>query len=116
VPFATTTDYRAVNPGNWKVDLQPTGGDATTVDCALESGTTYSLLVLDAKDGGLTTDLKIDATAGEVTPEGGVDTGAGGTSDSGTPTTLFVSAGAVLLAGLAAAGAIGLRRRARSSW
>jgi hypothetical protein len=116
VPFATTTDYRAVAPGNWKVDLQPTGGDATTVDCALESGTTYSLLVLDAKDGGLTTDLKIDATAGEVTPEGGVDTGAGGTSGSGTPTTLFVSAGAVLLAGLAAAGAIGLRRRARSSW
>ena len=70
VQFATTTDYREVKPGDWQVELQPTGGDATTVDCALESGTTYSLLVLDAKDGGLTTDLKIDATARRGDPRG----------------------------------------------
>jgi hypothetical protein len=116
VAFATTTPYNAVEPGNWQVELQPTGGQATTASVALDSGTTYSLLVLDAKDGGLTTDLKVDATAGEVAPEGGVDTGAGGTSDGGFPTGLYVSAGAVLLAGAAAAGAIGLRRRARRSW
>lgn len=117
VAFATTTDYNAVESGDWQLKLQPTGGaDATMADVDLDSGTTYSLLVLDAKDGGLTTDLKVDATAGEVAPEGGVDTGAGGTSDTGRPYPLMVSVGAVLLAGLAAAGAIALRRRARSTW
>jgi hypothetical protein len=116
VQFATTTPYNAVKPGDWQVKLQPTGGaDATTADCPLKSGTTYSLLVLDAEDGGLTTDLKVDATAGEITPEGGVETGAGGTS-GGPPYTALVSAGALLLAGVAAAGAIALRRRARGSW
>ena len=113
VAFATTTGYTDVTPGTWTLDLQPQGGQLTTASVNLAGGTTYSLLVLDGKEG-LTTDLKVDATAGEITPAGGVETGAGGTS--GPPVALIVGLAAVVLAGLAAAGAVGLRRRTRQTW
>ncbi|GIF71855.1 DUF4397 domain-containing protein [Asanoa siamensis] len=113
--FATTSDYRGVKPGNWTLDLTPEGGAAATkARCDLSGGTTYSLLVLDGKDG-LTTDLKVDAKAGEITPLGGVETGAGGTSGGGA-VALVAGLGLVALAGLVGAGALGLRRRARRTW
>jgi hypothetical protein len=112
--FATTSDYRGVKPGNWTLDLQPQGGAATTATCTLAGGTTYSLLVLDGKNG-LTTDLKVDAKAGETAPTGGVDTGGGGTSDGDTM-ALAAGVGLVALAGAAGAGAIGVRRRTRRTW
>ncbi|MDG4827134.1 DUF4397 domain-containing protein [Asanoa sp. WMMD1127] len=114
VQFATTTPYRDVKPGDWTVDLTPQGGQATKAKCALTGGTTYSLLVLDGKDG-LTTDLKVDAKAGEITPVGGVETGGGGTS-SGTTIALITGVALVALAGLVGAGAVALRRRARPTW
>ncbi|GAA1856037.1 DUF4397 domain-containing protein [Asanoa iriomotensis] len=113
--FATTSDYRGVKPGNWTLDLTPeAGGTPAKATCDLAGGTTYSLLVLDGKDG-LTTDLKVDAKAGEITPQGGVDTGAGGTSGAGTM-ALAAGLGLVALAGVVGVGALGLRRRARRTW
>ncbi|MEV0715601.1 DUF4397 domain-containing protein [Asanoa sp. NPDC050611] len=112
--FATTSDYRGVKPGNWTLDLTPQSGTAAEATCTLAGGTTYSLLVLDGKNG-LTTDLKVDAKAGEITPQGGVETGAGGTSDGGT-IALVTGLGLVALAGVVGVGAVGLRRRARRTW
>lgn len=113
VAFATTTAYQEVEAGDWTLDLAPPGGTGTAAACTLAGGTTYSLLVLDGPDG-LTTDLKVDAKAGEVTPTGGVETGAGGTSGRSAP--LLAGAGAVLLAGLAAGGALAARRGPRRTW
>jgi hypothetical protein len=114
--FATTTPYRDVKPGDWTLNLQPEGGQSTSASCKLAGGTTYSLFVLDGKDG-LTTELKVDAKAGEITPVGGVETGGGGTEDD-TTTTIALIAGVslVVLAGAVGAGAVGLRRRARRTW
>ncbi|GAA4697865.1 DUF4397 domain-containing protein [Phytohabitans rumicis] len=112
VQFATTTDYREVQPGDWQVKLQPSGGDPTTAECSLAEGTVYSLLILDAKSGGLTTELRTDAKGGVVVPMGGVDTGGGGAAVGGTPYPLIVAGLAgVLLAASAAAGLVVLRRR-----
>ncbi|GIF68131.1 hypothetical protein Ais01nite_61660 [Asanoa ishikariensis] len=113
--FATTSAYRDVKPGNWTLDLQPQAGSAAKATCRLAGGTTYSLLVLDGKNG-LTTDLKVDAKAGEITPVGGVETGAGGASGTGT-IALVGGLGLVALAGVVGVAAVGLRRRAaRRTW
>jgi hypothetical protein len=113
VAFATTTDYRQVNPGTWTLKVQPSGGGAaSTLPCTLAGGSVYSLLILDKKGGGLTTQLVTDAGRSGVIPAGGVATGAGGSAgwsgSDGWP-------GALLLAGLAAAltgtVAVALRRR-----
>jgi hypothetical protein len=62
VQFATTTAYREVKPGRWTVRVEPSGGGRTsTLPCTLGAGSVYSLLVLDAKGGGLKTELHIDA-------------------------------------------------------
>ena len=113
--FATTSTYRGVKPGKWTLDLTPEGGSATKTSCTLAGGTTYSLFVLDGKDG-LTTDLKVDAKGGEIMPLGGVDTGAGGTSGLTGTFALVGGLGLVALAGVIGIGAVGLRRRARRTW
>jgi hypothetical protein len=113
VAFATTTDYRLVNPGTWTLKVHPTGGGkASTLPCTLGAGSVYSLLVLDAKSGGLRTELHIDAERQGTMPLGGVATGAGGTAPrSNLPMALLLaSIAAVLTAGAAVA----IRRRPRS--
>ncbi|MEV4628310.1 DUF4397 domain-containing protein [Micromonospora sp. NPDC049523] len=135
VQFATTTPYSQVEPGSWKLRLNSAGGTPTTADVRLTAGTVYSLLVLDAAQGGLTTELRVDARGGEVVPAGGVDTGAGGARDMvgvqdvigleaseagddpgrGYPLIAAVAAGALLVV-LAAATVLLLRRRARRTW
>lgn len=98
VAFATTTAYKQVTPGKWVVKVQPSGGGkATDLPCTLGAGNVYSLLVLDTKDGGLKTELHIDAGRQGTVPQGGVQTGAGGSQPrSNLPMAL-------LLAGIAAA-------------
>jgi hypothetical protein len=97
VQFATTTDYRQVKPGTWKVKVEPTGGGKSSVlPCTLGAGSVYSLLVLDAKDGGLKTELHVDAGRQGTVPLGGVATGDGG-SQPGSPMPM-----ALLVAGIAA--------------
>ncbi|WP_232074577.1 DUF4397 domain-containing protein [Phytohabitans suffuscus] len=112
VQFATTTDYREVEAGDWQVRLQPSGGDPTTAKCTMAAGGVYSLIVLDAKSGGLTTELREDARGGVVVPAGGVDTGAGGAAGGPVPYPIMVTGlVGVLVAAFAAAGLVALRRR-----
>lgn len=114
VHFATTTDYQLVEPGRWRLRLSGSGSPTTQVAVGLTGGAVYSLLVLDAKEGGLTTELRRDAQGGTVVPSGGVETGAGGTAGPGRRT---YPAGAFGLAVLALAGALVLvRRRRRTTW
>ncbi|MET7752963.1 DUF4397 domain-containing protein [Micromonospora sp. NPDC005367] len=114
VQFATTTDYQLVEPGRWRLRLSGSGGPTTQSEVRLAGGTVYSLLVLDAKDGGLTTELRRDAQGGTVIPAGGVETGAGGTAGPGRWT---YPAGTAGLAGLALVGGLVLvRRRRRTTW
>ena len=110
VQFATTTSYRQVQPGMWTVRVQPTGGGETsTLPCMLGAGNVYSLLVLDAKGGGLKTQLRIDARRQGAIPLGGVAAGDGGTQP-GSRLPMAVSIAAVV-AVLTAGGVVALRRR-----
>ena len=114
VAFATTTDYREVNPGKWSVEVVPTGGGKTSVlPCTLGAGSVYSLVVLDDKAGGLKPELHVDAERQGTLPLGGVATGDGGTQPaSPVPTALLLaSVAAVLTAGLV----VVLRRRLRAA-
>lgn len=78
VQFATTTDYWAVEPGKWTLQLQPVGsGSPTTVDLSLAANGVYSVLVVDGKVSGLSAEVRTDAV-GMTPPTGGVATGGGG--------------------------------------
>jgi hypothetical protein len=101
VAFATTTAYRQVKPGKWTVQVQPTGGGKTSdLPCTLGAGSVYSLLVLDAKGGGLKTELHIDASRQGTMPQGGVATGVGGSQPaSHLPMALLFAGIAALLTG-----------------
>ena len=114
VQFATTTNYRQVKPGMWTVRVQPTGGGTTsTLPCTLGPGNVYSLLVLDAKGGGLKTQLRIDAQRAGAMPLGGVATGDGGTQPaSRVPMALAIAAIVALLTGV---GVVAVRRGSRNA-
>jgi hypothetical protein len=114
VQFATTTNYRQVKPGTWNVRVQPTGGGrSSTLPCTLGPGNVYSLLVLDAKGGGLKTQLRIDAQREGAMPLGGVATGDGGTQPgSRVPTALAFAAIVAVLTGV---GVVAVRRRPRDA-
>jgi hypothetical protein len=109
--FATTTDYREVNPGKWPLKLQPSGTNtATQVAANCAAGGVYSVIVLDGKNGGLTVEVRVDARAGSTVPLGGVETGAGGTA----PASRFPAAAiasAALVAGVALMFAVAPVRR-----
>lgn len=114
VQFATTTDYRQVNPGKWTVRVKPTGGGQTSdLPCTLGAGNVYSLLVLDDKNGGLKPELHIDAARQGSVPKGGVATGGGGSQPrSPLPMALLLAGAAALLtSGLLVA----FRRRPRAA-
>jgi hypothetical protein len=115
VPFATTTNYQTVEPGRWTLRLAAPGATsaATTVTAPLKAGAVYSLIILDGS-GGLTAQLRTDASSSGV-PEGGVDTGGGGTaaeSSSTLGTALAIGGGAALLVAI---GALFLWRRNRTA-
>ncbi|NJP33446.1 DUF4397 domain-containing protein [Micromonospora thermarum] len=113
VRFATTTDYQQVEPGRLRLRLSSAGGPTTDAEVTLTGGAVYSLLVLDAKQGGLTTELRQDAAGGAVVvPTGGVDAGAGGSA--GLPAYPLV-AGGVAAAALTA-GLVLIGRRRRGTW
>lgn len=101
VNFATTTDYQLVSPGTWTLALRPNGSTAVTnLNCTLTSGSVYSLLVLDSPTG-LKLELRADARGGSAAPDGGVETGAGGTEpDAAVSPLIMAGAGLVLVLGL----------------
>jgi hypothetical protein len=110
VQFATTTTYQTCDPGRWTLRLTAPNATtaATTVTAPLKAGSVYSLIVLDGKNG-LTAQLRTDAASGGV-PEGGVDTGGGGTAgeQQGSGAWLPIGVGVALL--LAVAGGLFVRR------
>lgn len=101
VSFATTTEYVDVPAGEWTCRLQPLpSGSATDVAVSLDSGSIYSLFVLDGAKNALTAELRTDSQDG-LTPVGGVETGAGGTAGGGPGVLTYlwlVAGGAVLVA------------------
>jgi Domain of unknown function (DUF4397) len=101
VAFATTTEYRQVDPGQWRLVVRPAeSGPQTELSTSLGAGNVYSLVVLDDGASGLTAKLLTDATREGVVPAGGVETGAGGTQSSPDAGSA-VAAGLVLLAAIA---------------
>jgi hypothetical protein len=113
VNFATTTDYQLVSPGTWTLALRPNGSTTVTnLNCTLTAGSVYSLLVLDSPTG-LKLELRADARGGSAAPDGGVETGAGGTEpDAAVSPLIMAGAGLVLVFGLFV---VGLRLRRLAS-
>ncbi|MET8043892.1 DUF4397 domain-containing protein [Micromonospora sp. NPDC005215] len=114
VQFASTTEYEQVEPGSWRLRLAGADGPSTNAEVRLTGGAVYSLLVLDAKQGGLTAELRRDAEGGTVVPAGGVDTGAGGTASGGLDAYPLVAGG--LAAAAVAMTVLLWRRRRRTTW
>ncbi len=99
VGFAKTTPYSAVPAGKWTLQVASTAQpdlEATSA-VTLSAGDVYSLVVLDAGDGGLTLATHPDAVSAAVTPSGSIETGGGGTAGPHLP--LWLPAG-VAAAGL----------------
>jgi len=115
VSFATTTDYLQVQPGRWTLRAEGVnGGPAGTLGVHLDSGNVYSVLVLDAKNGGLSAELRLDAAGMGKPPTGGVQTGAGGTSRSPlsrVPAGIGALAGTGVVVLLCVAGLVAYQRR-----
>jgi hypothetical protein len=109
IAFAKTTPYAAVPAGKWtlQVSSKEEASLKATAAVTLSAGDVYSVVVLDAADGGLTLATHVDAVSAAVTPSGSVETGAGGTAGSGAG-WLPVGAG-----GLAAALLVGAYARSR---
>jgi Domain of unknown function (DUF4397) len=102
VPFATTTGYQLVAPGRWTLQLKPSGSSSVShVSADLDGGSVYSLLVLDS-GGGLRAELRVDARSGSSTPDGSVETGAGGAAHRGADPLVMIAIGLVVLVALVA--------------
>ena len=105
VAFGKTTPYAAVPAGKWTLQVASTSQPdlETTAAVDLSAGDVYSLVVLDAGDGGLTLATHPDAVSAAVTPSGSIETGGGGTAGPHLPLWLPAGVGAVGIALLAAA-------------
>ena len=109
--FASISGYVNVHAGSVPVTM--TAGSTTrTMNVSLPAGSVHTLFVLDTSSGGLAVSAVLDSWAAAVTPNGSIDTGAGGLAG---PVGLVPPAAG--LAVLAALGAVGtgaalVRRRA----
>lgn len=105
IAFAATTPYAAVPAGKWTLQVASTSQPSleTTSAVNLAAGDVYSLVVLDAGDGGLTLATHPDAVSAAVTPSGSVETGGGGTAGPYVPQWLPLGAGVAGIVLLAAA-------------
>jgi hypothetical protein len=109
--FTTVTGYKSVPPGT--VTVKAIGAsEQGSARFTLEPDTIYSIVVLD-DSGHLKLESLVDSSGSKVAPEGGAQTGFGGTAARpGAPLLPWAAAaGAGLL--LAAGGTIRLRRRRR---
>jgi hypothetical protein len=95
IAFAQTTPYAEVPAGRWTLQVASTEQDQleATAGVTLSAGDVYSVVVLDAADGGLTLATHTDAVSAAVTPSGSVETGAGGTAGERVPGWLPLGAG-----------------------
>ena len=109
VDFAKSTEYATVPAGSWRLMVSPTGQPGVTTDVTLNGGSVYSVIVLDDDAGEIKVEVRTDAASGARMPQGGVETGAGGTAapDGSGP---WLPAG-LGLAALAVVGAAVVRSR-----
>jgi hypothetical protein len=105
VAFAKSTPYSQVQAGTWTLQVKSTSQPdmETTSAVNLSAGDVYSLVVLDAADGGLTLATHSDAVSAAVTPSGSIETGGGGTAGPDLPVWAPVGVGAIGIALLATA-------------
>ncbi len=99
--FAATSEYVDVPAGSTGLQVAAEGGDPTDLPVDLEAGAVYSLVVLDDAEG-LTVQPVLDAASPGVVPQGGVETGAGGTAGTSRLPVY------ILCAGFMVASAVGL--------
>jgi hypothetical protein len=106
--FGSVTPYGADKPGHWM--LHAAGGSETwSGKVMLTAGSIHTLVVLDSPSGLKVTNL-MDAAGSAMMPEGGVDTGLGGTAPGQAPSPLPWLAGLATGLLLAAAASIRLYR------
>jgi hypothetical protein len=109
LPFAHVTSYVTAIPGTWRVHAEGMGAMGAK-DVTLAAGSIYTLVVLDSTGSGLQIDPLEDAAGSTVMPQGGADTGLGGTAPSPAPSPVLwvslVAAGALLTS----AGAFRMRK------
>jgi hypothetical protein len=98
LPFGHVTSYVTASPGTWRVHVEGMGAMGAR-EVTLAAGSIYTLVVLDSPGNGLEIDPLEDAAGSTAMPQGGADTGLGGTAPSPAPSP-------VLWAGLVAAGAL----------
>ena len=102
--FAATSDYVDVQAGSTALQVAAEGDDPTELPVDLAAGAVYSLVVLDDADG-LKVQPVLDAAGAGVVPQGGVETGVGGSAASGLLGVAALGTGAVVVG----AGALLLR-------
>ncbi|SDQ05467.1 DUF4397 domain-containing protein [Quadrisphaera sp. DSM 44207] len=117
--FSQPTGYVDVPAGDVTVRAGAQGGPPSDTPVELGDGDVYTLLVLDAPQGGLEVRAIEDATGAGVQPVGGADTGFGGLAggqdggqDGAASAALAAGGGALALAGT---GALALQHRRRAS-
>ena len=95
--FASTSDYVDVPAGKATLQVAVTGEEPTEVAVDMAPGSVYSLLVLDEAEG-LSVQPVLDAAGAGSVPQGGVETGAGGTAGDGPVGLVLLGATAVFAA------------------
>ncbi|MDQ2750990.1 MAG: DUF4397 domain-containing protein [Actinomycetota bacterium] len=107
--FGSTTSYVAVPKGRWSVKAQSSTKPSLsgTVTVAVRSASITSVVLLDARGGGLVLRTVLDAGGTASPPSGGVPAGGGGTAarphgqvDTALSTAAFGGAALVLLFGV----------------
>lgn len=120
VAYGAATGYADVPQGRWNLRVETADGsdamadamaDAPVVDLA--AGSVNTLLVVDAADGGFDVVAVLDAAGidAAAAPQGGVETGAGGTAAPESSRGGELALGGALTLGGLALGAAALRRR-----
>ena len=102
--FGNVTNFTTARPGSWMVHVSGAAGMATK-SVTLKAGTIHTLVVLDGTSGGLMIDNLVDAAGSAVPPQGGAETGLGGTAPvpgpSPAPWAAAIVAGVLCTAGAA---------------
>ncbi|TDV44292.1 DUF4397 domain-containing protein [Actinophytocola oryzae] len=97
--FGDASKYTMVPSGAATLTVAPADAAATTLPVTLEAGGVYTVLVLQ-RNGVLSAAVRLDARGTAVVPNGGVETGFGGTAGPD------LGVGALLLGIAAAAGGV----------